>query len=125
MGSLGNLKFVVAPEHTIDFRQEGLSPVLSTPSLIWFLEHAAIAALEPFLDPGEICLGTEIEVAHLAPTPPGHEVRCTARVVHCDGPRISLQVEARDPSELVARGTHQRFVVKASSFSKRVQAKRA
>ena len=123
VGATGEANFTVEAKHTIDFNQPGLPPVLSTPSLIWFLEHAAIAALEPALDPGEVSLGTEVEIQHLAPTPVGLKVACTARVVRADGPAVGFQVEARDEHELIARGLHQRRIVRVEGFAKRVQAK--
>ena len=123
VGTLSEQEFVVEPTHTIDFRKDGLGPVLSTPSLIWHLEHAAIAALAPFLDEGEISLGTEVDLAHLSPTPLHHKVYCRARVVHADGAKISFQIEAREEEELIARGTRSRFVVRASSFAQRLKGK--
>jgi fluoroacetyl-CoA thioesterase len=120
-GTAGERKFVVESRHTIEFPD--LPPVLSTPSLVWFLEHAAIEALESVLEPGELSVGTEIEIQHLAPTPLGLEVTCRARVVRADGTKVSFQVEARDGHELIARGSHTRFVVRTASFAKRVQAK--
>jgi predicted thioesterase len=120
-GTTGEQQFVVEARHTIQF--PNLPPVLSTPSLIWFLEHAAIEALRSVLEPGEVSVGTEIEIQHLAPTPLGESVTCLARVVHADGPKVSFQVEARDGQELIARGSHTRQVVRTSSFAKRIQAK--
>ena len=104
VGATGEAGFTVEPQHTIDFNRPGLPPVLSTPSLIWFLEHAAIAALEPVLEPGEVSLGTEIEIQHVAPTPVGLKVACTARVVRTDGPAVTFQVEARDEPACAREG---------------------
>jgi predicted thioesterase len=120
-GTTGERKFVVEAKHAIEFPD--LPPVLSTPSLIWHLEHAAIEALRSVLEPGELSVGTEIEIQHLAPTPLGDRVTCLARVVRSDGPKVSFQVEARDGQELIARGSHTRQVVRASSFARRIQAK--
>ena len=120
-GTAGERKFVVEAKHAIDF--PNLPPVLSTPSLIWHLEHAAIEALHSVLEPDELSVGTEIEIQHLAPTPMGQTVSCLARVVRAEGRKVSFQVEARDEHELNARGSHTRFVVRASSFAQRIQAK--
>ena len=59
----------------------GMPAVLSTPCLIWFLEHAARAAVLPLLEPGESTVGMEIQVRHLTPTPVGQTVICRARSV--------------------------------------------
>ena len=122
-GTTGERQFVVEARHTIEF--PGVAPVLSTPSLIWFLEHAAIEALRFVLEPDELSVGTEIDLQHLAPTPLGQSVTCLARVVRAEGPKVSFQVEARDGQELIARGSHTRWVVRAASFARRIQAKAA
>ncbi len=123
VGALGEQRFVVELKHAIDFADGGMPPVLCTPWLIWFLEHAARAAVLPCLEPGESTVGTEVEVRHLAPTPLGHTVTCIARVIHVDGPRITFQVEAHDQTELIARGVHRRQVIRVAGFAKRVQQK--
>jgi fluoroacetyl-CoA thioesterase len=125
VGTEGQVQFTVEPKHTIDFNVAGLVPVLSTPSLVWFLEHAGIEALQPGLQPGEISVGTDLEVQHVAPTPVGLTVTCLARVVQTDGPVISFHVEAHDGSEPIARGFHKRRIIRAESFSRRLQAKPA
>lgn len=125
VGTTGERKITVEPAHAINFGQGGLPPVLSTPWLVWFLEHAALEAALPFLEPGEITVGTHIEVDHLAPTPVGATVTCTARIVHSEGPVISYQLEAADNHETVARGFHKRRAVKADRFAARVQKKAA
>jgi predicted thioesterase len=123
IGATGQTQFVVEPRHTIDFAQRGLPPVLSTPSLVWYLEHAGIAAIQPALGPGQISVGVDLEVQHLAPTPMGLTVICRARVVQTDGPLISFHVEAHDGSEPIARGFHKRRVIRAESFHRRLNAK--
>tara|TARA_B110000037_G_scaffold188624_1_gene220229 strand:- start:1138 stop:1338 length:201 start_codon:yes stop_codon:yes gene_type:complete len=58
-GTLGELSFVVTAEHLIDFADEVMPAVLSTPWLIWFLEHAAIEAMKEVLEPHERTVGVE------------------------------------------------------------------
>src|SRR5947208_1312281 len=106
IGAMGERKFTVEGTHAISFGADGPPAVLSTPWLIWFLEHAALDAALPFLEPGEITVGTNIEVDHLAPTPVGAQITCVARIVHSEGPVISFQLEARDQHETIARGLH-------------------
>jgi fluoroacetyl-CoA thioesterase len=123
IGTTGERIFTVEAAHAISFGQNGPPPVLSTPWLVWFLEHAALDAALPFLEPGEITVGTRIEIDHLAPTPLGMQVTCTARIVHSEGPVISFQLEAGDGHETIARGFHKRRAVKVDRFTARVQKK--
>ena len=123
VGASGEQTFVVEAKHAIHLADDGMPPVLCTPWLIWFLEHAAREAVLPWLEPGESTVGLEIEVRHVAPTPLGHTVTCTARVIHVEGARITFQVEAHDESELIARGVHRLHVIRVAGFAKRVRQK--
>lgn len=125
LGATAQRRFVVESQHVIDFTSAGLPPVLCTPSLIWFLEHAALDAALPMLEPGEITVGTQVDVEHLAATPLGSTVTCTARLVQIEGPVLSFQVEARDEHEVIARGFHKRRAVVAARMARRVESKRS
>lgn len=118
IGAVGELTFTVEPAHTIAF--DPVPPVLSTPSLVWFLEHAAVEALKPVLEEGEISLGGEINIQHLAPTLQGRQVTCQARLMSAEIPTFLFQVEAFEAGKIIARGTHRRVVVRALSFAKRL-----
>ncbi len=123
VGDHANISFIVTDQHIIDFADAELPPVLCTPWLIWFLEHAAREAVLPLLDADESTVGSRIDVEHIAATPPGQSVTCTARVIHTDGPVISFQLEAHDPHEKIARGTHKLCIIKKHRFAKRVNEK--
>ena len=122
-GTIGEERFVVSKQHVIDFSQDEIPPVLSTPWLIWFLEHAARNAVLPLLEPGESTVGVVVNMEHLAPTPLGEEVVCRARVVFANGPLITFQIEAHDEHEKIARCTHKLRVIKAARLAKRVESK--
>src|SRR6202163_4420279 len=94
VGTTGEQQFVVERSHAIDFADAAMPAVLSTPWLIWFLEHAARAVVLPLLEPGESTVGMEIQLRHLAPTPVGRTVTCRARVLFADRSEVSLQLEA-------------------------------
>jgi fluoroacetyl-CoA thioesterase len=123
IGTVGEERFVVSEQHMIDFAHDGMPRILSTPWLIWFLEHAARNAVLPLLEPGESTVGVVINVEHLAATPLGKQVVCTARVIYTDGPVISFQFEAHDEHEKIARGTHKLQVIQAARLAKKVERK--
>jgi predicted thioesterase len=123
VGTTGEQRFVVELGHAIDFADSAMPAVLSTPWLIWFLEHAAREAVLPFLSPGECTVGTYVEVRHTAPTPVGQAVTGRARVVQADGATISFQLEAHDGHEQIARGLHRLQVIRVDRFAQRVQRK--
>ncbi|TWU37381.1 thioesterase family protein [Novipirellula artificiosorum] len=123
IGTIGEERFVVTERHLIDFAHDGMPEILSTPSLIWFMEHAAINAMLPLCHSGKSTVGVGLNVEHLAATPAGLEVVCRARVIYVDGPLVSFQIEAHDPYELIARGTHKRRLIDVARLAKRVNAK--
>ena len=120
VGTLGEERFVVEARHAIDFAEGGMPTVLCTPWLIWFLEHAARAAILPLLEPGESTVGTEIQVCHLAPTPVGQAVTCQARVLFAEWNEVSFHLEAHDERERIARGSHRLRVIRVDRFAQRV-----
>jgi predicted thioesterase len=123
IGTVGEFRVTVEQKHGIDFATDGMPMVLSTPNLVGLLERTAREAVQPFLEANERTVGVEIELRHLAPTPLGQTVTCTARVIHTEGTQITFQVEARDQHEIIARGIHQRAVIRVESFAKRVTRK--
>jgi len=123
VGDTGELRLVVERAHTIDFADDQMPAVFSTPQLILYLERAAREAIASVLEPGESSVGVHVDVQHLAPTPLGQEVACSARVIHVDGAVITFQVEAHDEQDMIARGLHKRAVIKVDRFASRVQKK--
>jgi len=123
IGTAGELRFAVAQEHVIDFATDGMPAVLSTPRLIGLLERTAREALYPFLESSERTVGMEIEIRHLAPTPLGANVTCSARVIAAEGTTVTFHVEARDEHEIIARGIHKRGVIRVEGFARRVARK--
>lgn len=122
-GLVGQLKFKVEPQHLIDFAGADMPAVLSTPWLIKWLEQTARETLRPLLDDDEASVGMEVDLRHLAPTPPGAMVTCTARVISAEGSTVTFQVEAADEQELIARGVHKRAVISKARFFQRVARK--
>ena len=124
VGATGSFSLVVTPEHLANrFKDAMLPPVLATPVMIMVMENAALNAMKPYLDASESALGTRVDVRHLAATPAGRTVIGTAKVTAVDGRRIEFTVEARDGTELIGIGTHERMVIDLARFSERLQAK--
>ena len=124
LGTKGTFKMRVLPEHLANqFKDAMLPQVLATPVMILMMENAALNAIRSFLDSGESAVGAAIDVRHLAATPVGHDVRAEAEVVNVDGKRIEFKVSARDETEEIGNGTHQRIVINLRSFNERLAIK--
>jgi predicted thioesterase len=122
-GLTGVLHFTVEPQHLIDFADQDMPAVLSTPWLIKWLEQTARETLRPLLDAGQASVGMEVDIRHLAPTPQDGKVQCTARVIGSEDTTVTFQVEASDDTELIARGVHKRAVISKAKFFERVARK--
>jgi fluoroacetyl-CoA thioesterase len=98
--------------------------VFATGFLVGLVEWTCIQALAAHLDPGELSVGSRVELSHDAPTPPGMTVTVDVTLREVDGRRVAFEVEARDERDAVCRGRHERFVVDAARFAKRLAEKR-
>jgi len=126
VGAKGQFTLVVQPEHLANrFKDSALPPVLATPVMIMAMENAALNAIKPYLEPGESAVGTAVDIRHLAPTPVGATIVAEARVTRVDGRRITYEVRARDGTEEIGAGTHERAVVDLARLAKRLEAKGA
>jgi fluoroacetyl-CoA thioesterase len=105
------------------FKDAMLPPVFATPMMIRAMENAALNAIRGYLDAGESAVGTAVDVRHLAATPVGHQVTAEAEVTGVDGRRVMFNVSARDETEEIGRGTHERMVVDLRRIGERLARK--
>lgn len=92
--------------------------VVATTALILFLEAAAAELIDDCCEPGEISVGSAVNVRHLAAAPIGATVKATAKVTAVQGRRIDFAVEAHHGRKTLMIGTHQRVVVNQQRFLK-------
>ena len=126
IGAKGSYTLVVSPEHLASrFKDPLLPPVFATPMMILAMENAALAAIKPYLDPGESAVGSHVDVRHLASTPVGRRVTASAEVTRVAGRRIEFDVRARDEDEEIGVGTHERVLIDSARFATQLAAKAA
>jgi len=123
IGTTDERTWTVGHEHLASAFGSGLVNVLATPVLVGFCEETARRMVEPHLPPGQKTVGTSIRLDHLAATPPGMRVTLRATLVEIDRRRLRFEIEARDELELVARATHERYVIDADRFERRMREK--
>ena len=108
----------VAREFTIAHYDPRLPAVLSTPAMIGLMELAAARAVESALAPGEITVGTRIEVDHLKACPAGATVRIRARYEGANGRFLSFEVTAHCAEKLIGRGRVFRAIVNPARLNR-------
>jgi predicted thioesterase len=122
-GMTGEARMIVGTNDTAQRVGSGKIAVLATPVMINLIEEAALAAIEDALPEGMQSLGTHLDVSHIAATPVGMRTIATATVTSVDGRSVVFDVEARDATDVIGRGTHTRVIVTAAKFIERVDAK--
>src|SRR5260221_6006634 len=123
IGLTCELAFKTEAKHAVEFAGDGMPAVVSTPHIVGFLERTARETIADCLESDERSVGIELDLKHLAPTPVGQTIHCTARVIAVEGSKVQFQIEARDAHEVIVRGLHKRAVIRTESFAKRVKAK--
>lgn len=105
--------------------QRGDYHIFSTPSMVQLAEKAAIEALLPVLDEGQISVGTRVDIRHLAPTLEGMKVRAVANLIEKEDTRLNFKVEIFDDLVKVGEAHHERFVLDLDRYVRRLEKKRA
>ena len=124
-GLMGKSEMIVREEDLVS-RIGGVTlDVLSTPRLIQLLESAAVAAIQGFVRPDQISLGTLVKVRHLAATPLGMKVTAHSVLEEVDDRRLVFRSDAHDELEKVAEGEHERILVSRERFINKVEKKKA
>lgn len=116
IGAKGVCEERVKFENTLTAHHHELPPVYSTPDMIRLMETAGAYALRPFCEPGEISVGTAINVEHRLPAGLNTVVKAEAVVEAFDGRFYILRVTAHSGKEEIGRGTVTRAIVNTAKF---------
>ena len=93
-----------------------LDNLLSMPAIISMVIEASIKLLDPLLPESYLTVGGRIEMIHEKPTLIGESVNLVVTVEEVQGNRIRLDVAVHDPVGVIARGKHDRFIVKGDEL---------
>ena len=115
-GLTGTAELTVTDADTAAALGSGDVPVLGTPRVLALAEAATVAALAGRLDAERTTVGTEVRLAHTAPTPVGARVVATAHLVRVEGRRLAFEVAVTQEGRQVAVGTVERVVVHRERF---------
>jgi predicted thioesterase len=119
IGMSAERTLVVPPERTVGHFVPGMPMVYATPMMILEMELASGDAINAWLEPGWVTVGTEVDIRHLAASPAGARVRTTARVTAVERRVIRFEVWAFDGERRIGEGRHARGLVNLATFNKR------
>jgi predicted thioesterase len=124
IGRSHTVEITVTQELTADAYGNPGVFVYATPALIHLVEMTAYESLLPTLEDDQGSLGIRLDIRHLAATPLGMKVRCTAVLTEIDRRRHVFTIEAHDEIEQIASGTHDRLVIDSvTKFVEKTKAK--
>ena len=123
IGMSAERTLVVPAERTVGHFVPGMPMVYATPMMILEMEMAASDAIRPYLQPGWITVGTEVDIRHLAAALVGATVRATASVIAVERRVIRFEVAAFEGTRKLGEGRHARGLINVESFTKRLAGK--
>jgi fluoroacetyl-CoA thioesterase len=115
--------YLIKEEHTAMHIGPGDIEVLSTPSMIGFMENAAMECVKPELTQGQTTVGSAINIKHLGPVPTGEKLTVTAQLIDIDKKRLTFKVRAEWRNEVIGDGRQERFIVNREKFLQKLQEK--
>ncbi|HBX69810.1 MAG TPA: thioesterase [Chloroflexi bacterium] len=124
-GMIREETFIVEEQHTAYHIGSGDEKVLGTPWMISFMERVSNRLIAEHLREGQMSVGVQVDVRHLAATPMNASVRVRAEVLEVVKNRVKLSIDAWDNADKIGEGTHLRAIVDKERFMARVLAKSA
>lgn len=125
IGTVGEGQETVTEKNTARAYGSGGLAVYATPSMVALMEGACVAAVDHCLPAGFSTVGTEVDIRHLAATPPGMQVRARGELLEVDGRALRFRVEAFDEAGKIGEGTHGRFIIDNEKFLQKTEDKKA
>src|SRR5712671_8242900 len=123
IGMSAERTLVVPPERTVGHFVPDMPMIYATPMMILEMELTSGDAINAYLEPGWITVGTEVDIRHLAASAVGAAIRTTARVTAVARRVIRFEVEAFDGERRIGEGRHARGLVNLATFNKQLGAK--
>ena len=90
---------------------DNFPPVLATARMTALMECSAAKVMIPVVGEGQLSVGVEVSLKHLAPTLEGDIVKSTATFVGMEGKLYKFEIEAQDSAGVIGTCTHTRAVV--------------
>lgn len=123
IGIEGLEQLTVKKEDTAGVYGSGTLDVFATPAMIALMEKTCLNSVAPYLEQGMGTVGTQLNVAHVAATPIGMQVRCQSVLSEIDGRRLVFTVTAFDEAGKIGEGTHERFIIDEVKFQMKANSK--
>ena len=119
VGSKLNGKFKVLKKHLAVEVGSGTLPVLSTTSMIAFMEGISTDLAQKFLSPDSTTVGIFLEVEHIRPCNKGVEITVHSEITEVAGKVVTFKIEAYYQELLIGKAKHKRAVINRKDFEEK------
>lgn len=116
----GKQQQVVTKELTAARYGSGLVAVYATPAMIALMEKTCQESVQDQLEPGQLTVGTLVNVRHLKATLVGMMVECESELLEIEGRKLVFKVSAWDEKGIIGDGLHERFIINEKDFMKKL-----
>ena len=109
-------KYIVNNHNLASHVGSGELNVLSTPSLLAFIENTCMLKINESIISDQTSLGVKVELKHLKPSLLNQEVECYIKNITSQNNKWLFEVEVKSDSKLIAICQHTRYVVNKKEF---------
>ena len=109
--------YVIKNENSAENMGSGDLAVLSTPSLVAFMENAAKNYLNKFLPEEMGSVGSNININHIAPTLIGNSITVRGKITEVIKEKIiKFSIEAYEKDKKIGDAEHTRIIINNTKF---------
>ena len=109
--------YVIKNENSAENMGSGDLAVLSTPSLVAFMENAAKNYLNKFLPEEMGSVGSNITINHIAPTLIGNSITVRGKITEVIKEKIiKFSIEAYEKDKKIGEAEHTRVIINNTKF---------
>ncbi|WP_027417035.1 thioesterase family protein [Aneurinibacillus terranovensis] len=120
-GITADFSIIVEESMMPAFDGEVVHPVLSTVSMIYYMEKAGRYVILPYLEDDEEGAGFSIDIKHIGPAVVGQVVRFKAVCTEVNEKRVVCEVTAHTNLNIVGQGSFIQAFFKKTDMAKRIE----
>ncbi len=112
---------VVTEDMVASFGGQMVHPVLSTVSMVYYMEWTGRKVILPFLENGEEGVGASVDIRHRAPAPVGKMVSFVATVTEVTPQKVVCNVIAEHDRAIVGEGEFVQVIVPKEKLEESIE----
>lgn len=114
-------EYMVKEEHSAKIVGSGDVEVLSTPSMIMFMEMSSWKCVQRYLPEDYTTVGIKICIEHKAPAPIGDKILVETKLDRIEGRKLIFYVKTIWRDKVIGEGIHERYIVNRQRFLDKVK----